>query len=120
MLDLTKPFAVIQKEDAPTVLILSGPVRTLGTLAEIPRKQGQDAAGRRYDTLSLVPFSQIKEKGFEARQGDEDLPCMSVEEQREVPVADFLAWVPRAEIALEGETRFDESEDAFREAVRRI
>lgn len=69
MIDLTKPFAIIQKEDADQVLILQGPVYRLNTLSQIPRKSGKDAAGRRYDTLSLVPFSQIREKGFEVRQG---------------------------------------------------
>jgi phenazine biosynthesis protein phzE len=128
MIDLSKPFAVIQKEDAPTVLVLSGPVKILDLLAQIPRSRpaedragaSRQAQGRRYDTLSLIPFSQIREKGFEARQGDENLPCMSIESQQEVSVVDFLAWVPKAEIVLDGETRFDESEDAFREAVRRI
>jgi len=120
MLDFKGPFAVIQKEDQHQVLILTGKVRTLETLDQIPRKQGKDPAGRRYDTLSLVPFSQIKEKGFAAHQGDESLLCMEVESQREVPVAEFLASIPPAAVGLDSEPAFDESEEDYRRAVQAI
>lgn len=122
MLDLKKPFAVIQKEDAPTVLILSGPVRTLKELKEIPRPPASpgQALGKRYDTLSLIPFSQIKEKGFEAKVGDEDLLCMVIEEQREVPVAEFLRDAPAEAVALTGEPTFDLDEATYKAAVSAI
>jgi 2-amino-4-deoxychorismate synthase len=120
MLDLTRPFAVIQKEDQHQVLILTGAVRTLERLDQIPRKRGKDAAGRRYDTLSLVPFSQIKEKGFAVRQGDEALLCMEVDSQREMAVADFLASLPPADIGLESGPTFDESEEDYRRTVQAV
>ncbi|MGH7441316.1 MAG: chorismate-binding protein, partial [bacterium] len=120
MLDLSRPFAVIQKEDQHQVLILSGPVRKLERLDEIPRHVGKDPAGRRYDTLSLVPFAQIKEKGFAAHQGDEALLCMDVESQREVPVAEFLAALPKADVTLESGPIFDEAEDAYQAVVQAV
>jgi phenazine biosynthesis protein phzE len=120
MLDFSKPFALIQKEDAPSLLLLSGSVKALSLLKEIPRRQGKDERGRRYDTLSLIPFSQIREKGFEVHQGDEDLMCMVVESQQEISVADFLSAAETAPVALSGEPTFDETEDAYREEVRKI
>ena len=120
MLDLTRPFAVIQKEDQHQVLILTGAVRTLERLDQIPRKKGKDASGRRYDTLSLVPFSQIKEKGFAVHQGDEALLCMEVDSQREVAVAEFLASIPAAAVELDSAPAFDESEEDYRRAVEAV
>jgi len=120
MLDLKKPFAVIQKEDQHQVLILTGAVRILDRLDQIPRKRGKEASGRRYDTLSLVPFSQIKEKGFAVHQGDETLLCMEIDSQSEVPVADFLASIPAANIDLESGPTFDESEEDYRRSVQAI
>jgi phenazine biosynthesis protein phzE len=120
MLDLSKPFAIIQKEDGPQVLLLSGPVRRLEALAQIPRKQGKDAAGKRYDTLSLVPFSQIKEKGYEVKQGDEALLCMEIQEQREVPLEELLAWIPDLPVDLAGEPRFDEDEATYQATVAAV
>lgn len=120
MIDLSKPFAVIQKEDAPVVLVLTGEVLRLDSLAHIPREPGATAGGRRYDTLSLLPFSQIKERGFEARQGDETLLCLKVAAAEEIPVEDFLAWPLTAAVALEGEPEFAETEAAYREAVRKV
>ena len=120
MLDLSKPFAIIQKEDAPQVLLLSGPVRRLDTLAQIPRKQGKDAGGKRYDTLSLVPFSQIKEKGYEVMQGDEALLCMEIQDQREVPLEELLAWIPDLPVELQGEPHFEQSEAEYQATVAAV
>jgi 2-amino-4-deoxychorismate synthase len=120
MIDLTKPFAVIQKEDANLVLILQGPVHRLDSLSQIPRKTGKDAAGRRYDTLSLVPFSQIREKGFEVRQGDESLLCMAIESQREITLEDVLFKLPEADIVLDGEPTFDENESGYQATVAAV
>ncbi len=120
MLDLSKPFAVIQKEDQHQVLILEGPVRRLERLEQIPRRSGKDPAGRRYDTLSLVPFSQIREKGFEARRGDEELLCMEIQGQREVPVGEFLAALPKAEVSLVSGPDFEGSEEAYRDVVASV
>ena len=38
MLDLTQPFAIIQKEDQDQILVLQGPVRRLERLDQIPRR----------------------------------------------------------------------------------
>lgn len=120
MLDLSKPFAIIQKEDQEQILVLEGPVRKLERLDQIPRRTGKDAAGRRYDTLSLVPFSQIKEKGFEVRQGDEALLCMEIERQREFSKEQILAELPEAPIQLDGEPRFDENEEDYQATVAAV
>lgn len=121
MIDLTKPFAVIQKEDQPQVLILRGPVKQLQELAQIPRKH-EPGLGRRYHSLSLVPFSQIKEKGFEVRQGDEALLCLEVQVQQEVPLENYLAWsVPNeAPVQLDGEPTFEQSEEDYRATVAAV
>lgn len=120
MLDLTKPFAVIQREDQDRLLVLEGPVRRLQRLDQIPRRQGKDPAGRRCDTLSLLPFSQIRERGYEARQGDEALLCLEVERQREWGKDELLAALPEAPIVMEGEPAFDESEEEYRATVAAV
>jgi phenazine biosynthesis protein phzE len=120
MLDLTQPFAIIQKEDQDQILILQGPVRQLERLDQIPRRQGKDARGRVYDSLSLVPFSQIKEKGFEVRQGDEALLCMDVQSQREVAKDVLLAELPEAPVELDGQPTFDESETDYQATVAAV
>ena len=121
MIDLTQPFAVIQKEDQPQVLILSGPVKQLKELAEIPRKS-EPGRGRRYHSLSLVPFSQIKEKGYEVRQGNEALLCLEVQRQQEVLLEDYLTWskAHEAPVELDGEPVFEQSEADYQATVAAV
>ncbi len=119
-LDLTQPFCVIQKEDQPEVLVLSGVLAEIKELKQIPRGQGAVDGRGFVDSVSLVPFSQIHEKGYPARKGSERLLTLRVTQAKRYPLEDFLAACPQAEIQMEGELSLSPSEAVYRATVADI
>jgi phenazine biosynthesis protein phzE len=118
--DITQPFALIQREDHPSLILLTGAIQRLDSLSAIPRRVRKLENQRVYHTLSLIPFSQIREKGFDARSENEKVLCLEVREQRDVPIAEVLSYLREYSITFSMEPAFDESEEDYLRAVRSI
>jgi phenazine biosynthesis protein phzE len=118
--DITQPFALIQREDHPSLVLLTGTIQRLESLSAIPRNVRKLENQRVYHTLSLIPFSQIREKGFLARSENEEILCLEVREQRELPLGDVLQHLFEHSITFSKEPGFDESEEDYLRAVRSI
>ena len=58
-------FALIRMRGADTVTLLAGPRTDLETLAQIPLQGG---SGSGWESLVLVPFAPVPERGFVAHQ----------------------------------------------------
>ncbi|MDD2325072.1 MAG: anthranilate synthase family protein [Alphaproteobacteria bacterium] len=114
-----KPFAFIRRQAQRKVLVLSGSVSERERLADIPRGEATAGAAR-FDTLSILPFRQVEELGFVANHGDEKILCLSIEEQREVPLDEMIAALPCEEITMEGEGAFTPDDAGFEAMTRRI
>ena len=52
-----QPFALLHRDGADHVEVLTGDVITVATLAEIPLEEDRQ-------TLALIPYRQIAERGF--------------------------------------------------------
>ncbi|RKE18684.1 anthranilate synthase family protein [Streptomyces sp. TLI_171] len=102
-----------------TVELLLGTVTDHDTLAELPVRQGVPADGPRHDLLALVPYAQIRERGFAARQDGAPLRALAVEEQHALPLAQVLAALPDAPVELHG-GEFDISDEEYAGIVRRV
>ncbi|MEU6977166.1 MULTISPECIES: anthranilate synthase family protein [unclassified Streptomyces] len=113
--DSCPPFALLRRRtpgrDHDTVEVLIGPVHEAGRLAELP-------VGPR-PTLALVPFRQIRERGFEVRDDGTPLSVLVAEEAYELPLAEVLDRLPAHDVRVEG-GGFDVGDEEYGRIVRRV
>jgi phenazine biosynthesis protein phzE len=117
-----EPFALLHRRAprlAPdTVEVLFGPVHAYDRLAELPVRQG--APGRPvHDLLALIPYRQLRERGFEARDDGTPLQALRVEESYALPLAELRAALPQLPVTLTG-GGFDLDDARYAEIVRRV
>lgn len=109
------PFALLRRRtpgrDHDVVEVLIGPVHEAGRLAELP-------VGAR-PTLALVPFRQIRERGFDVRDDGTPLSVLVADEAYEVPLAEVLDHLPAHDVRVEG-GGFDVSDEEYGRIVRRV
>lgn len=117
-----EPFALLHRRaprTAPdTVEVLFGEVGTYETLAGLPLPQG--GTGRpELDLLALVPYRQIRERGFGATDDGTPLRALRVREARTAPLAALRAALPNRQVTL-GEGRFAVDDAEYAAIVRRV
>ncbi|MCX5382933.1 anthranilate synthase family protein [Streptomyces sp. NBC_00083] len=109
------PFALLRRRtpgrDHDTVEVLIGPVHEAEHLADLPVGE--------LPTLALVPFRQIRERGFDVRDDGTPLAVLVAEETHELPLADVLAALPAHEVRVEN-GGFDVADEAYARTVRRV
>ncbi|MFD3615646.1 anthranilate synthase family protein [Streptomyces sp. NPDC058676] len=112
LLDDPRPFALLRRRtpghDHDTVEILIGPVTTHDRLADLPD-----------EGLALVPFRQIRERGFDVRDDGTPLSVLTPEETYEIPLAEALAQLPAHEVRVE-DGGFDVADEEYAEIVGRV
>lgn len=118
------PFALLHRRTPGrpegVVEVLTGPVTTAETLTAIPLPAGRPADGRpRTDALALVPFRQIRERGFDVTDDGTPLAVLHPDEAYELPLADLLAALPDTPVRVEGGA-FDVSDEDYAETVARV
>ncbi len=110
--DDPRPFALLRRrtpgQDHDTVEVLIGPVATYDRLADLPD-----------EGLALVPFRQIRERGFDVRDDGTPLAVLTPEETYAVPLADALEQLPAHDVRVE-DGGFDVADEEYREIVGRV
>ena len=99
-----------------SVEILTGPVQDVELLADIPLHA---ADGTPREVLALVPYRQVRERGFEAHDDGAPLRCLLIESRASAPVADVLASLPSEPVALT-DAGFDIPDAEYAAIVRRV
>ncbi|MCU7825227.1 anthranilate synthase family protein [Kitasatospora sp. DSM 101779] len=102
-----------------TVEVLIGTVGVHDTLADLPVPDGAPAGGPRHDLLALVPYRQIRERGFDAHDDGTPLQALAVEEQHALPLDELLPALPQRPVRLTG-GGFDIADEEYAEIVRRV
>ncbi|MDA0181695.1 chorismate-binding protein [Solirubrobacter phytolaccae] len=113
-------FAVLHRPHsgcADTVDVLAGDAVELASLADIPL--AEDVLGPGHDVLVVVPYRQISERGFTARDDGAPLIAMAVADQQQLPLGDVLTRIPDVSTALQGGA-FDCDDARYAATVRRI
>ncbi|MFE3603322.1 anthranilate synthase family protein [Streptomyces sp. NPDC059142] len=109
------PFALLRRRtpgrDHDTVEVLIGPVHEADRLADLP-------AGDR-TALALVPFRQIRERGFDVRDDGTPLAVLVADETYELPLGTVLDRLPAHAVRVEGGA-FDVDDERYAEIVRRV
>jgi len=120
ILESDQPFCIIQKQDSEDVLILEGEALELDRIDDIPRKTGTPSGGRSYDSISLVPFSQIREKGYQARNDGERILTLNIKQFSELAVDELLNGIETCEIRLENGFEYDMTTEAYEKLIQQI
>ncbi|MEU5309703.1 anthranilate synthase family protein [Streptomyces sp. NPDC021562] len=107
-----RPFALLRRRtpghDENTVEVLVGPVTARERLADLPE-----------EGLALVPFRQIRERGFDVRDDGTPLLVLTPELVDRVPLAEALAGLPAHDVRVE-RGGFDVDDDAYAGIVGRV
>ncbi|MFE5515420.1 anthranilate synthase family protein [Streptomyces sp. NPDC056529] len=113
--DSCPPFALLRRRtpgrDHDTVEVLIGRVHEAERLAELPVGP--------LPTLALVPFRQIRERGFDVRDDGTPLSVLVADEVHELPLAEALEQLPAHDVRVEG-GGFDVSDEEYAQTVRRV
>jgi len=103
-----QPFALLHRDGADHVEVLTGDVITVRTLDEIPLRRDRQ-------TLAVIPYRQIAERGFECVDDGVPLECLLVRSKSTAPLSDFPAGPLRL-----GPGGFDLSDDEYGEIVETV
>lgn len=114
------PFAMVQKQDSERVLLLVGKAIQCGELSQIPRKSGKPMSPRQYDTISMIPFAQIRERGYNARSSAEKILTIAITETDEVLVEALLKDLPCLPVELENDIEFDMTREEYAELIQHV
>ncbi|MEU3350445.1 anthranilate synthase family protein [Streptomyces sp. NPDC037389] len=102
------------------VEVLTGPVAEVEHLTDIPLPSGPPPGGAPvHDALALVPFRQIRERGFDVRDDGTPLLVLRPDEVHELPLDKVLGALPTHDVRVEGGA-FDVADDEYAEIVRRV
>jgi phenazine biosynthesis protein phzE len=105
------PFAVVRREHEPTLDVLVGEVVDVHRLADIPLGDAE--------VLALVPFRQVRERGYAAHDDDAPIRCLVVRERESVAVDEAIELLPRHPVVV-ADLAVDVSDDDYAEVVRRV
>ncbi len=119
-LSRSSAFALIRFEGSDSVTVLRGKREEHDLLSDIPLVTGKPGSGGSLDRLALVPFRQIRERGFAAHDDETPLASIAIEHRDEIAVADMLPILPELEIATVGERGFDIDDDVYAAMVATI
>ncbi|GAA0649441.1 phenazine-specific anthranilate synthase component I [Streptomyces thermocarboxydovorans] len=112
LLDDPRPFALLRRRtpghDHDTVEVLVGPVTRHERLADLPG-----------EGLALVPFRQIRERGFDVRDDGTPLSVLTPEESGTLPLSEALEQLPDHAVRVEG-GGFDVGDEEYGEIVGRV
>ncbi|MBF0279628.1 MAG: chorismate-binding protein [SAR324 cluster bacterium] len=114
------PFAIIKKNIEETALILEGKALALDRLSDIPRKQGIDSKGEVFDTISLLPFCQLKERQFRVHDADEKILCIEIQNQTRIELEDLIHILPTEKVSLKKGVTYNYSFEEYEQIIRAI
>ncbi|MBA8816507.1 phenazine biosynthesis protein phzE [Microbacterium halimionae] len=110
-----EPLVLLAREGGD-VEVLTGDVVDVDVLADIPLL---DASGTPQEVLALVPYRQVRERGFECHDDGAPLRCVVVGERALITRQDAISTLPAREIPL-SEAGFDIPDNEYAEIVRRV
>ncbi|MFD4027514.1 anthranilate synthase family protein [Streptomyces sp. NPDC058576] len=102
--------------------VLAGPLSTPETLAELPLPEGEPpgaGTGPHHDVLTLVPYRQLRERGFLCTDDGAPLLAMRVDRQDTYDLAAATGRFPEETIRLTGD-HFDVPDEAYADIVRKV
>lgn len=113
--DPSASFVLIARDGADTVELLTGDVVDVDLLADIPLT----IDGMPREVFSLVPYRQVRERGFVAQDDGAPLRCVIVDEHLHLPTTELLDALPSAAVPLHDDG-FDIADDEYAAIVETV
>ncbi|MCS3842246.1 anthranilate synthase family protein [Microbacterium sp. AK031] len=108
-------FVLIARDGAQSVELLTGDVEDVDLLADIPLTV--DGAAR--EVFAMVPYRQVRERGFEAQDDAAPLRCLLVDRHEHLPLGAVLDALPQDAVPLK-DAGFDISDEDYAQVVTRV
>lgn len=112
----TNPFAIIKRKEDDKFLLFQGSVIELDKLSDIPRKKTKN----KFHTLSIIPFSQIKERGFCVNDDGAKILCINIEKQTEYSEEQLFQILPNEQIILNGDVKYNYTEQEYNQIIKKV
>ncbi|MFF8367956.1 anthranilate synthase family protein [Streptomyces lydicus] len=117
------PFALLRRRSpgraaADTVEVLIGEVTEVERLADIPLGDAAPGAPVTH-ALAMVPFRQIRERGFQAHDDGTPLAVLRPRETGELPLDEVLAALPAHDVTV-ADGAFDVDDEEYAGIVGRV
>lgn len=115
-LPVDAPFVLLARQGSDDVELLTGDVVDVDLLGDIPLTA---ADGTMREVFAMVPYRQVRERGFEAHDDGAPLRCLLVADHQHFGRTDALENLPTAPIALT-DAGFDISDEDYGDIVRQV
>ncbi len=122
---ISTPFALIARvhksKEEPEVEILSGPVFDYEFLRDLPGKPSSQVLKGRIvqQLLVMVPYQQIRERGFDVIEDGESLKAMHIQRQQSCLLREVISKISLSPLKLEDQT-FDIEDEEYGQIVEQI
>jgi len=113
--DPTASFVLIARDGADTVELLTGEVVDVDLLADIPLT----IDGTPREIFAMVPYRQVRERGFVAQDDGAPLRCIVVDEHLRIPTPELTADLPSAAVPLR-DGGFDIADEEYAAIVETV
>ena len=113
--DAEASFVLIARDGAQTVELLTGDILDVDLLADIPLS----ADGTPREVFAMVPYRQVRERGFDAVDDGTPLRCLIVDQHQHFDRGELLAALPTDPVPLR-DGGFDISDEEYAEVVSRV
>ncbi|MFF3315563.1 anthranilate synthase family protein [Streptomyces sp. NPDC003035] len=116
------PFALLHRPGATgpdRIDLIVGRTAERELIADIPLPPAPAGGGARHEVLALLPYRQIRERGFSCPDDGAPLLTMDVEDQAVLPLDEVLDALPDLPIAMD-EGSFDADDEEYAARVRRV
>jgi phenazine biosynthesis protein phzE len=108
-------FVLIARDGADSVELLTGEVVDVELLADIPLT----IDGSPREVFALVPYRQVRERGFVAQDDGAPLRCIVVDEHLRLPTSALVDALPSAPVPLQ-EAGFDIADEEYARIVETV
>lgn len=113
--DPSASFVLIARDGADTVELLTGDVVDVELLADIPLTI--DGAAR--EIFTMVPYRQVRERGFVAQDDGAPLRCIVVDEHLHLAAPELVSELPSAAVPLR-DGGFDIADEEYAAIVETV
>lgn len=113
--DPSASFVLIARDGADSVELLTGDVTDVDLLADIPLTLD----GTPREVFALVPYRQVRERGFVAQDDGAPLRCIVIDEHLAIPTPELVEALPSTPVPLQG-AGFDIADEEYAAIVERV
>ncbi|MDI1462938.1 chorismate-binding protein [Catellatospora sp. KI3] len=106
--DFANPYCLVHNQG--TVTYTTGSIVRSTLLADVPKSTA-------LPVISMVPYTQLRERGFVCHDGGEPIITLVPAECREVELASFDVEVP---VRISGQPRYSPDDEEFERIVQRV